>query len=190
MTVRYTVAQAQDLGLLPSKPVRHGRKTETADGHVIDPDWLWMNEEPRGRNDHDNLRFKVMEFVRQNGWSCGYSDEGELPGLAYHASSAMHQAEKGWPDLTLIRRRDRRLIFAELKREDGELSARQSAVLDLLRCLVVDVAELPDGLPPMKLRSYLDGVCDGMDKAAARAPRIEVFVWRPSQLAKIAEVLR
>jgi len=29
-----------------------------------------------------------------------------------------------------------------------------------------------------------------MDKAAARSPRIEVFVWRPSQLAEITEVLR
>jgi hypothetical protein len=185
MTLRYTVAQAQDLGLLPVPPIRRGRKTHTADGHEIDPAWLWMNEEGK-----DQFRAKVMELVHRGGWSCGYKDEDVLPGLVYHAASAMHQAEKGWPDLTLVRRRDRRLIFAELKGEARELSARQAAVLDLLRCLVVDVTELPDDLPPMKLRSYMDGVCDGMDKSAARAPRIEVFVWRPSQLADIAEVLR
>ena len=42
MTVRLTVAQAADLGLLPSKPARRGRKTHTADGHAIDPAYLGL----------------------------------------------------------------------------------------------------------------------------------------------------
>ena len=34
MSVRYTVAQAANLGLIPAKPARRGAKTHTADGHV------------------------------------------------------------------------------------------------------------------------------------------------------------
>jgi hypothetical protein len=133
MTVRYTVAQAQSLGLLPAAPVRRGAKTQTADGYVIDPAWLLMNEEGK-----DGFRAEVMKLARRGGWTCGYKDEGELPGLTYHASSAMHQQEKGWPDLTLLRRRDQRLLFRELKRENGELTPRQAAILDLLRACGLD----------------------------------------------------
>ena len=44
----------------------------------------------------------------------------------------------GFPDLVLVRARDRRLVFAELKRENGELSPRQAAVLELLRACGLD----------------------------------------------------
>lgn len=164
MTVRYTEAQALSLGLVPAPKHRRGVKLTTADGHLIDPVWLGMNEEGK-----DGFRAEVMKLVRRYGWSCGYGDEGELPGLAYHAASAMHQAEKGWPDLTLVRRRDRRIIFAELKRENGELSPRQAAVLGLLRCLET-------------------GPLAGVDHFAG--PSLRVFVWRPSQLDELAAVLR
>jgi hypothetical protein len=41
---------------------------------------------------------------------------------------------KGWPDLVLIRERDGRIVFAELKREQGDdLSADQYFVLEYLR---------------------------------------------------------
>lgn len=76
---------------------------------------------------------------------------------------------KGWPDLTLVRVRDRRLIFAELKAEDGRLRDEQYAVLEILRSLAYD---RPPG-------DTVTGV-----------PRIEVFVWRPGDLEQIAEVLR
>jgi hypothetical protein len=39
---------------------------------------------------------------------------------------------KGWPDLTLVRERDRRLVFAELKRWDQDPTPEQVAVLELL----------------------------------------------------------
>jgi hypothetical protein len=70
---------------------------------------------------------------------------------------------KGWPDLTLVRVRDRRLIFAELKSAKGRTSPDQDRVLDVLRCLEYD---------------------------AAPAPRIEVFVWHDTDLNAIVEVLR
>lgn len=42
---------------------------------------------------------------------------------------------KGFPDLVLVRARDRRLIFAELKSDAGRLSPAQDEVLDVLRAL-------------------------------------------------------
>lgn len=39
----------------------------------------------------------------------------------------------GWPDLTLVRARDQRVIFAELKAEKGRLSADQEFVHGVLR---------------------------------------------------------
>lgn len=128
MSVRYTEAQAATLGLLPAKPARRVRKTVTADGHVIDPAFVGINEEGK-----EGFRAEVTKLFRQYGWASGYADVDELPGLAFHVSSAMHQPEKGWPDLVLLRRRDRRALFRELKGEDKELAPRQAAVLDLLR---------------------------------------------------------
>lgn len=128
MTVRYTVAQAQDLGLLPAPPVRRGRKTHTSDGHEINPAYLGIRESGR-----DGFQAEVMKLVRRHGWACGQDDEADLPGLTYHALRGMGATERGWPDLTLIRRRDRRLLFREIKGEDKELTPRQAAVLELLR---------------------------------------------------------
>lgn len=75
----------------------------------------------------------------------------------------------GWVDLTLIRRRDRRLVFAELKTEKGRLSSRQEAVLDLLRVL---------------------GTCPATPHLHDQC--VAVHVWRPSHLAsgEIEGVLR
>lgn len=94
--------------------------------------------------------------------------EPELDGLIFHPRYSLG-SESGWPDLTLIRRRDRRLIFAELKAEKGRLSHRQEQVLDLLQCLEFTA---------------------GSEAAIARGfPTIQVFVWRPSDLDLVREVL-
>lgn len=83
---------------------------------------------------------------------------------------------KGWPDLVLVRERDRRLIFAELKRELEQPTEDQVAVLGLLT----------------QLQYWVHRSVDGQEVG----PRTEVFVWRPSDLAepivtsRIYEVLR
>jgi len=69
----------------------------------------------------------------------------------------------GWVDLVLVRPRDHRLIFAELKAEGGKLSYEQDCVLDVLRSLTLD--------------------------RFGAATSIEVAVWRPSDLDAIASVL-
>ena len=66
----------------------------------------------------------------------------------------------GFPDFVLLRVRDRRLIFAELKREGQKPTANQAAVLAAL------------------------GELGGwwFDQAGTRGLRVEVHVWHPSDL--------
>lgn len=52
---------------------------------------------------------------------------------------------KGWPDLVLIRSRDRRLVFAELKSDKGKTSAEQERVFDVLYWLTTDGCHEPSG---------------------------------------------
>jgi hypothetical protein len=159
VSLRFSEAQAQSLGLLPAPPVRRSRKTHTADGHAIDPAFTSYTEK--------EFQAEVMTLARKGGWTCGAKDVDELGGLTYHSVSVMAQSERGWPDLTLIRRRDRRLIFAELKREAGELSERQVAVMGLLACLEGSRVDLLSG-----------------------GPAVQVRVWRPSDMSAIRDVLR
>lgn len=72
---------------------------------------------------------------------------------------------KGWPDLVLVRARDRRLIFAELKRDGGKLTDDQAHVLGIL------------------------GELAGPDRGALET-QVEVFTWRPSDFDAIQEALR
>jgi hypothetical protein len=125
------------------------------------------------------LQRDVIALARSLGWGITQSaaaklardaaaygiPEPPLEGLVFHPRYSLG-SEPGWPDLTLIRRRDRRLVFAELKAEKGRLSERQDEVLELLRYLEWPPA---DGAVP--------GAWEGVD-----VPRIEVHVWRPSDL--------
>lgn len=95
-----------------------------------------------------------------------------LPGIWFHPTIA-YRSEPGWPDLTLVRLKDRRLIFAELKtdKKTSVTSPRQDQVLQLLRdALAFDL--------PARIR--VDGLL---------VPQVQVFVWRPSQWAEIERVL-
>lgn len=93
-----------------------------------------------------------------------------LDGLVFHPHYSLG-SEPGWPDLTLIRRADRRLVFAELKSQKRDLSPRQVEVVNLLRELAGP-------------RVFAAGI--------GTSTLIEVHVWRPSDLAsgRVAEVLR
>lgn len=114
-----------------------------------------------------SARRKMLEEAAQ------YSvDAPPLDGLIYHPRYSLG-SEPGWPDLTLIRARDKRLIFAELKAEKGVLSARQAEVLDLLRCLEFDGTSI-----------------DPLANRFRVGPQVEVHVWRPSDIERITEVLR
>jgi hypothetical protein len=70
----------------------------------------------------------------------------------------------GWPDLTLLRVRDRRLVFAELKRELGTVTADQAAVLAGLGELAWKLAD-----------------------PGPEFPSVEAHLWRPSDLREPIE---
>ena len=104
----------------------------------------------------------VLALARQFGWGISQgswqrvqeeaAQYGVTPppmdGLAYHTRYSLG-SDAGWPDLVLVRRADRRLLFAELKTDRGRVSARQSAVIELLRHVGAEVylwrpADLPE----------------------------------------------
>jgi VRR-NUC domain len=70
---------------------------------------------------------QVVDLARILGWD-----------FIYHAQLAKW-SEKGWPDLVLVRVRDHRLVFAELKTDKGKLTPRQEEVLAMLRAVSDDV---------------------------------------------------
>jgi len=60
-----------------------------------------------------------------------------MEGWTYHTRYSLG-SDRGMPDLLLVRLRDRRVLFRELKTDRGKLSARQAAVLDLLAAVGMD----------------------------------------------------
>lgn len=84
---------------------------------------------------------------------------------------------KGWPDLVLVRERDSRLIFAELKSDAGRVTPDEQRVLEVLRSLVFD----PAAFWPIEPRTWDE---------TQRPPRVDVVVWRPRDFDAIAEILR
>ena len=89
----------------------------------------------------------------------------------------------GWPDLVLVRPRDRRLIFAELKRDGAELSPDQRHVLDLLGALRQTGVEASCG--------NHKSTAEALAYRCSECPLfVQVVVWHPSDWAAIERVLR
>jgi hypothetical protein len=81
-----------------------------------------------------------------------------------------------WPDLVLVRVRDHRLIFAELKRELEQPRPEQVAVLDVLRAAL-------EGEWVRSVGRELEATGYGMaDEHRIATLKVEVHVWRPSDL--------
>lgn len=79
-------------------------------------------EEFRARETEADFMQRVRDLARACGW------------VSYHTLGAGARGmEPGWPDLVLVR--PPRIIFRELKRQNGKLSPAQETVLaDLERC--------------------------------------------------------
>jgi len=158
---------------------------------------------PAAEMSEAELQREIVDLMVAGGWHIRTSDRKSieeqadalgveafpdgLPGLVFHPR-VMYRSEPGWPDLTGIRRRDRRLLFAELKKESGKETQRQRQVLDLLRCLETEPVVVVGR--PGEARAVSAIVSAIRDQQ--RSPRIEVHVWRPSDLESgaIAEILR
>jgi len=108
--------------------------------------------ESKGKRDTSEAVFqgRVIKIAEAAGWMC------------YHTYDS-RRCRPGYPDVTLVR--GGRLIFAELKRENGKLRPEQ--------------VEWIDALTEVARAANLHG-----------ADRIGVYVWRPSDLPEIEEVLK
>lgn len=84
------------------------------------------------------FQHQVVDLAKVLGWGTLELPDGSLDGLIYHPQLSKW-SERGWPDLAMARRRDGRFLLAELKAERGVVSARQVAVIDLLRACGVEV---------------------------------------------------
>jgi hypothetical protein len=94
----------------------------------------------------------------------------------YHVQRA-ERSPWGWPDLVAARRRDRRLLFAELKSEKGEASDDQLGLLELL-------LEISDG-------GWHDGRSGPPRDFVPRGyARVDVELWRPGDVDRVMAVLR
>lgn len=92
----------------------------------------------------------------------------------------------GFPDMVLVRGRDRRLIFAELKRDRGPRGGGEHEHVE----------------PTVEQRAWLAdleavaALCDVAARAAfeqrtaSQPPPLEVHVWRPSEIDAVTEILR
>jgi hypothetical protein len=129
---------------------------------------------------------QVTELAELRGWETFHVRPGRTADSWRTPTSGTMAA--GWPDLVLARHP--RLIFAELKREDGRLTEAQGRVLEVLGAFIVEAPEIPEDFPIPAQRSYLDGVFAGLNKALHDGPKVEVHVWRPSDFDDISELLR
>lgn len=73
---------------------------------------------------------QVLELASMLGWEAAHF----RPALTQRGWRTPVQGTlgKGWPDLVLARKRDGRLIFAELKAHGGKLTSEQERVLNVL----------------------------------------------------------
>lgn len=78
-------------------------------------------------------------------------------------------SERGFPDLTMVRARDRRIVFAELKAEKGRVSEAQAEWQELLEAVAYG---------------------DEMDTWDPNRPHVDMYVWRPSDWDAIEKALR
>jgi hypothetical protein len=103
---------------------------------------------------------QVVELAKIRGWR------------VYHPFLSKW-SEHGFPDLTMVRARDRRLLFAELKRDKAKTTPAQEEWQNLLGAVAFDPRQT--GV----VRLY-----------GLPLPTIEVVVWRPVDWLAIEATLR
>lgn len=103
------------------------------------------------------LQDGIVELARILGW------------LAYHTHDS-RRSQPGFPDLVLVR--GERLIFAELKSENGRVSPAQKVWLGALEHVAGEVER-------------------STDDRRSRPGRVEVYLWRPADWPDtVTQVLR
>lgn len=113
----------------------------------------------------------VVEFAALNGWLY-YHPAPNAPRTTARGRRYVQNVQPGYPDLTLAHAQLHRLVFAELKTETGQTSTAQRTWLATLRAIASALVD------------------DAYGTATAHPrPRLEVYVWRPSDWPDIERVL-
>jgi hypothetical protein len=116
---------------------------------------------------------KVVNLARFCGWRVYHPPDNRPSGR----TGRVQDVVAGFPDLTMVR--GPRLVFAELKAEKGRLALAQAewldALLDVTRAVEIVVQESEGARAA------------GYD---VPRPRVDVFVWRPSDWPVIEEALK
>lgn len=98
---------------------------------------------------------------------------------------------EGWPDLTLVHHRARRLIFAELKKDGEHLKPAQLEVFKRLHSLVdAPPWDVATGRASLAAWWSSQGREDRGRSELLIPARVELFTWRPADIDTIAEILR
>lgn len=105
----------------------------------------------------------------------------------YHVTRA-RMSPWGWPDLVAIRRRDRRILFAELKTASGQPTPDQAGLLELLLDVAGGGYTGPGPGAPLADQVRLRDR-DGWDVPSGLV-RVDVELWRPGDIDRVMEVLR
>jgi hypothetical protein len=92
------------------------------------------------------FQLQVTSLAQLLGWHWVHVSYGprlnRAGAVARYTTPTTGTMAKGWPDLVLVRAKDKRIIFAELKRETGTTRPEQEDVLNILRTLVSDHVEV------------------------------------------------
>ena len=88
---------------------------------------------------------------------------------------------KGLPDIIAVR--PPRLLFAELKKETGNLEPAQEAWFEDLNECVKQIS-----LEPIERKGK--PIADGWAGIEHLIPSFEVYLWRPDDIEKIVEILK
>lgn len=108
-------------------------------GEFMDAQWLATNEKP--------FQAWVVARARDAGWD-----------IIYHTYDS-RKSTPGFPDLHLVKMSPPRIIYAELKKQNGKVAPSQKSCLDVL----ATVADSLEG--------------------------VEVYLWRPADRETILEIL-
>ena len=115
---------------------------------------------------------QVEELLRRFGWRFMHIKPSVMQ--SGHWASSMNPEGKGWLDYCAVR--PPRLLFAELKDAKTTLTPEQDEWFDdLIECtrqIMINPVPVPVG---RKIELF---------------PSFEVYLWRPSMIEKIVEILR
>jgi len=90
-----------------------------------------------------------------------------------------YTGHKGFVDYVIAHEEKKRLLFVELKSEEGRVSPEQERWIEVLRECVRQITYTPIEIAKKRIAGQITLV-----------PSFEVYIWRPSDRDKIEEILR